>query len=201
MLLTHQRVLACSVHSPRQFPQQLCSISTPCCVAFVQWSSFVGVLRSHHTFSHPQNHAFQLQGQKHYFSCKCSYVGKNDLSIMDDGSLYIMSRVTFHVLDGVWGEQPAACVESHHAGSGRGATNQAHWGHFVSSLLQHLPVYMHWEYLRLWAHTHQMQAHRGMGTHTDIWKEKNSWFSWSFYWLDTIYTGMFQSSCVPLIVK
>lgn len=67
MLLTRQCVPR-QVHSPRQFPQQLCSISTPCCVVSVQWSSVAGVLWSRHTFSHPRNRACQLRWQKHKFS-------------------------------------------------------------------------------------------------------------------------------------
>lgn len=83
-----------------------------------------------------------------------------------------MNEITLYVFNSVWRHQPAAFVESHHADSGSGATDQAHRGHFVSSLLQHLPIYVHWEYLRIRAHTHHMQAHRGMGTHIDVWKEK-----------------------------
>lgn len=79
---------------------------------------------------------------------------------------------TLHVSDGVRGEQPAARVERHHAGGGGGAADEAHRRHFVLVLLQHLAVHVHREYLRLRAHTQQMQAHRGVGTHTDIWTQK-----------------------------
>lgn len=98
---------------------------------------------------------------------------------MNDESVYISQEtLTFQVLAGVWGEHPPACVQSHHAGSSGGATDQAHWGHFVSRLLQHLAVKMHWENLGLRAHTHQMKAHRGMSTDTDIWKEKKHAYHW-----------------------
>lgn len=106
---------------------------------------------------------------RNILSFKWSYTGKNYLPTVADGCS--TETLTFHVLDGVWGDQPAACVESHHAGGGGRAADQAHGRHFMAGLLQHLPVDVHREYLRLWAHTHQMQAHRGMGTHTDIWRE------------------------------
>lgn len=80
--------------------------------------------------------------------------------------------LTLHVLDGVRGEQPAARVEGHHAGGGGGAADEAHRGHFVPGLPQHLAVHVHREHLRLRAHTDQMQAHRGEGAHTDVWTEE-----------------------------
>lgn len=82
------------------------------------------------------------------------------------------------MLDGVWGEQPASCVDSHHAGSDGGTSDEPDWWHFMPSMFQYLPVHMHWEYLWLWAHTHQMYTHRGIGAHADIWKEKRKlWVS------------------------
>lgn len=91
------------------------------------------------------------------------------------------------MLDGVWGEQPASCVDSHHSGSDGGTSDEPDWWHFMPSMFQYLPVHMHWEYLWLWAHTHQMYTHRGIGAHADIWKEKRKlwvslWFLHCQYW-------------------
>lgn len=97
------------------------------------------------------------------------------------------------MLDGVWGEQPASCVDSHHAGSDGGTSDEPDWWHFMPSMFQYLPVHMHWEYLWLWAHTHQMYTHRGIGAHADIWKEKRKLLS-----LFMVFTFILTVNIFPL---
>lgn len=87
-------------------------------------------------------------------------------------SQWLSNTLTLQVVADVWGEQPAARIDGGHAGAGGSATDQTHGWHPMPSLLQDLPVYVHREQLRLRTHAHQVQAHRGVGTHTQAWREK-----------------------------
>ena len=112
-------------------------------------------------------------------------------------------QTTFHVSADVWGQQPAARVDGHHAGCGGGAADQTHGGHSVAGLLQHLPVHVHREDLGLRAHAQEVQTHGGVSAHTHIWRgnrkllvtvrvsSSNRWVHAEkvvFHWLEFMYT-------------